>query len=316
MKIKKKLLLLFCLVLIVSALYLFLGLNPKNWEFALGLRIPKLLAILLTGSAIAFSSTIFQTITNNRILTPSVLGLNSLYLFIQTFVVFVFGSSNLAKLGGEFDFLLSVGAMLLFSLLLFQILFRKEGRSIYFILLLGMVFGTFFESLSSFMQVLIDPNEFLVVQNSMFASFNNINTDILGLALIITLLTFILTLKYLRSLDVLSLGRENAISLGLNYDKVVRRMLMVISILVSVSTALVGPITFLGLLVVNLSRELFSTYQHKYLVVSSIFISILTLVGGQLLAERVLNFSTPISVIINFVGGIYFIYLLLKESKL
>ncbi|WIV13405.1 iron chelate uptake ABC transporter family permease subunit [Proteiniborus sp. MB09-C3] len=316
MKSKKKIYFLSALLLVLIALFVIIGLNSRNWEYALSRRIPKIIAIILTGSAIAFSSMVFQTITNNRILTPSVLGLDSLYMFIQTFIVFVFGSSTIARAGESFNFILATGCMSLFSIILFKLLFKREGNNIFFLLLLGLVFGTFFQSLSSFMQVLIDPNEFSIVQNSMFASFNNINTKLLWLAALGMLLTMGYTYKHLRSLDVLSLGRENAINLGVEYDKVVKKMLIVISILVSISTALVGPITFLGLLVVNITHEFLNTYKHKYLIIGSMLISSITLVGGQLIAERIMNFSTPISVVINLIGGLYFIYLLLREERL
>ncbi len=316
MNSKKKIYFLSILLLILITLFLIIGLNSKNWQYALSRRIPKIIAIILTGSSIAFSSMIFQTITNNNILTPSVLGLDSLYMFFQTFIVFVFGSNNLAKIGNNFNFILSVIFMVIFSVILFKILFKKEGTDIFFLLLLGLVCGTFFQSLSSFMQVLIDPNEFSIVQNKMFASFNNVNTNILWLALVGIFLAIVYTYKNLNSLDVLSLGRDNAINLGVDYDGTIKKMLIVISILVSVSTALVGPITFLGLLVVNITREFFKTYKHKYLIIGSMLVSSIALVGGQLLAERVTNFSTPISVIINFAGGTYFIFLLLKESKI
>lgn len=316
MKSKKKIYFLLILLLTLVGLFIFIGLNSRNWDYALSRRIPKIIAIILTGSAIAFSSLVFQTITNNRILTPSVLGLDSLYMFIQTFIVFVFGSTTLAKAGEGFNFIVAVGCMAFFSIVLFKLLFKREGNNIFFLLLLGLVFGTFFQSLTSFMQVLIDPNEFLVVQNRMFASFNNVNTKLIWLAVIGMLLTMGYTYKYLRSLDVLSLGRENAINLGVEYDKVVKRMLIVVSILVSVSTALVGPITFLGLLVVNITREFLNTYKHKYLIIGSMLISSITLVGGQLIAERIMNFSTPISVVINLVGGLYFIFMLLREERL
>ena len=116
-------------------------------------------------------------------------------------------------------------------------------------------------------------------------------------------------------MDVISLGKEHAINLGVNYDKVVKKMIIVVAILVSISTALVGPITFLGLLVTNVTKQIFRTYKHSYLICSSILISILTLVSGQFLVERIFTFTTTISVIINFIGGVYFIYLLLKESR-
>ncbi len=313
---KKKITVLSIMLVILVLIFIFLGLNSGSWQYALSRRIPKIVAIMLTGSAIAFSSTVFQTITNNRILTPSVLGLDSLYTFIQTFIVFIFGASTLVQIGGHFNFILSVGLMALFSVLLFKLLFRKRGNNIYFLLLLGMVFGTLFRSMATFMQVLIDPNEFLIVQDKTFASFNNINTDLLWLAIVIMFVTMVYTFKYFRSLDVLFLGRENAINLGIEYDKVVKNMLIVISVLVSVSTALVGPIIFLGLLVVNITKEFLDTYQHKYLITGAMLISSVILVGGQLIAERILEFSTPISVIINFIGGVYFIYLLLREDKI
>lgn len=316
MKTKQRIYILSAALLILVLLYLLLGLNPFIWRYALSLRIPKTIALLLVASSIAFSSTVFQTLTNNRILTPSVLGLDSLYLFIQSLIVFLFGSSTLARLGENFNFILSVGLMVAFSLLLFQLLFKREERNIFFLLLVGLVMGTFFQSLSTFMQVLIDPNEFLVIQNRMFASFNNMNTEILWLALIISFLAVLFTLKDLKNLDILSLGRENAINLGVDYDFVVKKFLVLISILVSVSTALVGSITFLGLLVVNLARELLRTFRHKYLIVGAILIASIALTFGQLIAERLLNFSTPISIIINFIGGLYFIFLLLKESKI
>ena len=316
MKTKQKIYTLSLILLLLLFLYLALGLNPVIWRYALSLRIPKTIALLLVAASIAFSSAVFQTLTNNRILTPSVLGLDSLYMLIQSFIVFVFGSGTLARLGENFNFIVSVAFMVGFSLLLFRLLFKGEERNIFFLLLVGLVMGTFFQSLSTFMQVLIDPNEFLVIQNRMFASFNNMNTDILWLALLISFLAVLFALKDLRTLDVLSLGRENAINLGVNYDYMVKKFLIIISILISVSTALVGPITFLGLLVVNLAREILKTYKHNYLITGAILIGSIALTFGQLMAERIMNFSTPISIIINFIGGLYFIYLLLKESKI
>jgi len=287
----------------------------NNWDYILPSRGMKILAIILTGGAIAFSTIVFQTITNNRILTPGIIGLDSLYMLVQTFLIFVFGSGNLTIINKNINFILSVGLMVLFTGVLYKVLFKREGQNIYFLLLMGLIFGTLFQSLSTFMQVLIDPNEFQVVQDKMFASFNNINTDLLMIASISVLAITLYFLRFAKYLDVLSLGREQAINLGIDYDHVVKRLLIIIAILISIATALVGPITFLGLLVANVAYEFLKTYKHKYLIVGSIFISIIALIGGQLIVERVFTFSTTLSVIINFIGGVYFIYLLLRENK-
>jgi iron complex transport system permease protein len=306
--------LLFVLSLLLISAFVLVDLG-QNVGYILPSRAIKIVAIIVTGSAIAFSTVIFQTITNNRILTPSIIGLDSLYMLIQTLIIFLFGSMNILILNKNINFLLSVVLMMVFASLLFKLLFRKEGQNIYFLLLIGLIFGTLFGSLSSFMEMLIDPNEFQVVQDRMFASFNNVNTDVLLISIAAFAIVLVYAWKYIKYLDVLSLGRDHAINLGVDYDYIVKRLLIVISILVSISTALVGPITFLGLLVVNVAHEFLKTYRHSYLISGSIFISIIALVGGQLIVEHVFTFSTSISVIINFIGGVYFIYLLLKERK-
>jgi iron complex transport system permease protein len=311
---KTKLVLLSIVSLSLIAVFLFTNVEG-NWDYILRSRSEKIAAIVLTGCAIAASTVIFQTITNNRILTPSIIGLDSVYMLIQTFIVFMFGSITLTMMNANVHFLLSVGCMVGFAILLYYFLFRQEGQTIYFLLLVGMVLGTFFQSVTSFMQFLIDPNEFFVIQDRMFASFNNMKTELLFASGIVIMLMIGYIVSYIRYLDVLSLGKEHAINLGVSYEKIVKRLLIVIAVLVSVSTALVGPITFLGLIVANVAYTFFQTYRHSYLLVGAMLFGIIALAGGQLIIERVFSFSTTLTVIVNFIGGIYFLYLLLRERK-
>ncbi|TSJ66578.1 iron chelate uptake ABC transporter family permease subunit [Allobacillus sp. SKP2-8] len=313
MRNSTKLIILSILAVVLILAFLFTDLG-SNWDYILPKRTMKIISIILTGSAIAFSTVIFQTITNNRILTPSIIGLDSLYLLIQTFIIFLFGSTSMTLMNQHVNFFISIVLMILFSLALYHFLFKREGN-IYFLLLIGLIFGTFFSSLSDFMQVLIDPNEFQIVQDAMFASFNNVNTELFYVALLIMGLATLYFLKFEKYLDVLSLGKDTAINLGVDYDRVVQRLFIIIAILISVATVLVGPITFLGLLVANVAYEFLKTYRHRILILGAILISIIALVAGQLIVERIFTFSTTISVIINFIGGVYFIYLLLKESR-
>ena len=316
MRRHKVLYILFLLVVVCSVLFLVYGLNPNSYQYALSRRIPKLIAIAMTGSGVAVSSVIFQTVTNNRILTPSVLGLDSLYNLFQTLIVFSLGSLNVALMGSNLNFLIAGGLMIVFSLFLFKMMFRRENTNLFFLLMIGMIFGTLFSSLSSFMQMVMDPNEFLIVQNKMFASFNNVKVSLLGISTITMGLTLFWVLKDAKKLDVIALGKEQAINLGIDYDRMVRKMLVAVAILVSVSTALVGPITFLGILVTNLAYQMIKDYRHSIVIPTSILLSLLALIGGQFLVERVFQFNTTIGVIINFVGGLYFIYILLKEERL
>lgn len=314
-KDKSSIVILSVLVLVLVSSFLFIGVNSINFKYALYRRIPKIYAMILTGGAIGFSSLIFQTVTNNRILTPSILGIDSLYVLLQTTVVFLLGSSSAIMSNGNINFIISIISMLLFSSLMYKFIFKKGSKNIFTLLLVGVVCGTLFESLTTFMQVLIDPVEFQMVQDKMQASFNNINTDLLFISSIVIIVCIGYVYDYLKILDVMALGRDEAINLGVDYDKMVKKILVVVVLLTSVATALVGPITFLGLLVVNIARQLIATYKHSILGIATILISTIALIGGQLLVEQLMDFGVSVSVIINFVGGIYFIYLVMKERN-
>lgn len=316
MKDRKKLIILAATIVIASLLFIGLGLTNQNYEYFLSRRVPKVLAMLLTGGCIAFSSIVFQTITHNRILTPNVLGLDSVYVFIQTLIVFLLGSLSGFRMGSTGNFLLTLGIMIAFSLVFYKVLFQKEMKNVMFLVLMGMVMGTFFSSVSDGMQFLMDPNEFLMMQDSMFASFNSMRTQLIGPSVLLIVIAVMYVRKEIKWLDALSLGREQAINLGVDYDRVVKKMLIVIAVMVSVSTALVGPITFLGILVSNLARQMMKTYKHSYLITAAVLVSMASLIVGQFLIERVLGYDVMLSMIINLVGGIYFLYLLLKENSL
>ncbi|MGH0052216.1 MAG: iron chelate uptake ABC transporter family permease subunit [Sphaerochaetaceae bacterium] len=315
MQPRRMLLILLLLFILAASAFLFLNLTPANAGYHLPKRAIKLLALCVTGIAIALSTTVFQTISGNTILTPSILGLDSLYLLVQTIIVFLFGSGGLLLMSKNSEYLLSVGVMVLFSTALFSLLLGKHQLGLSMVLLMGMMFGQLFSALASFFQILIDPNEFLTVQARMFASFTMVNTNLLAVStLIVGILSLVLG-SLLPVLDVLALGRDIATNLGVPYQRFSRIFLMIVSLLVAVSTALVGPVTFLGLLVVSLARQLIKSHHHNLLFPTSILLSMTALVFGQLLVERLFNFSTPISVIINGIGGMYFLFLLLSKRR-
>lgn len=311
---RKKMLILSFLTLNMIGIFIFVGLNGFD-EYALKSRFLQIAAIIIVAICIAVSTVIFQTLCNNKILTPAIIGLDSLYMLLQSALIFSFGAANLSVYKNDINFLITLVCMVVFSLGLYKILFSSD-RSIYLIMLLGLVFGTLFSTLSSFFEVLIDPDEFMVIQGTMFASFDNIAFDVLILAYIISFLSFIWIFRYMKFLDPLNLGKDLAINLGINYQKISKQLMIIIAILTSISTALVGPITFLGLLVVNITYELFKTAKHSILLSACILISILALLGGVFFVSRVFDYNATISVVINFLGGIYFIYLVLKGNKL
>ena len=313
--IKKNFLITIVLLLAAVALFLFYKMG-NNWEFALRLRGVKVAAMMVVSCCVAYSSVAFQTLTNNRILTPSIMGFESVYLLIQTVIVFMYGDLTFKVLNGMGNFSISVLGMIGFAFLLYLLIYKKGKDNLYLLLLVGIILGTLFNSLSSFMQLLIDPSDYFIVQGKMFATFNKINRDLLWPSVAVVVVLLAIGFRFTKYLDVLALGREQAINLGLDYNRTVQLFLVIIAILVSVSTALVGPVTFLGLLVTNLTYELFKTHRHDTIIAACCLVTAVTLVSGQFIMERLLHLSIPVSAIINLVGGLYFMFLLLRVRKL
>ncbi|WP_099364776.1 iron chelate uptake ABC transporter family permease subunit [Fredinandcohnia onubensis] len=314
MRNSTKLIILAVIAIVCILLYGFYDLKG-GFDYAFPKRMIRVSAMVVTGIAIAYSTVVFQTITQNRILTPSVMGLDSMYEVVQTLIYFFAGSMSIWVLNKYLNFGAAIFAMVLFALILYRFLFKSDKHPIYLLLLIGMIIGTLLGSLVTFLQVMIDPVEYLALQNRLFATFTNVKAELLYIAIGILLIAFIYGYLIMDKLDVMSLGRENAMNLGLNYDKMVMNILILSSVLIATATALVGPITFFGLIVANLAYQYLVTYKHSILILGASLMGVIALVGGQFLVEHIFELRTTLSVIINFVGGIYFIYLLLKESR-
>jgi len=285
-----------------------------QWDFVLPFRGGKLLAMVLVGYCVAVSSVLFQTITHNRILTPAIMGFDALYVLIQAAIVFGFGLSATGTHEPLWQFALEVAAMTGFACLLFRWLFTGATQSLHLMMLVGIVFGLLFRSLSSFAVRLIDPNEFLVLQDRMFASFNSVRVGLLPYAAVAALATTLAFWRMRRRYDVVGLGRDMAVNLGVDYRRTLIGTLAGVAVLVAVSTALVGPVTFLGLLAANLAYQTMASDRHAQTVPAAILWGIIFVVGGQTVLERILGLNTTVSVVIEFVGGLLFLILILRKG--
>ncbi|WP_247887150.1 iron chelate uptake ABC transporter family permease subunit [Azospirillum sp. SYSU D00513] len=297
------------------AVALFMTLGARGpWSFVLPFRGTKVAVMLLVAYAIGVSTVLFQTVTNNRILTPGIMGFDWLYMLIQTWTVFVFGSAAVAAFDPRLRFAGEVAVMVAFSVLLFRALFSSGRRSLHQLVLAGVVFGVFFRSLSGFLQRVIDPSEFAILQDRLFASFNRMDTGLLAAAAVAVAGASLVAWRVGHTFDVLALGRERAINLGVDHRRAVSLILVLVAVLVSVSTALVGPVTFFGLMVASLAHLLTGSSRHRVLLPAAVLLGVIGLVGGQMILERVFAFDGNLRVVIEFLGGILFIILLLRGS--
>lgn len=302
-------------VLALAAIVVFMTLEARgSWSFIIPFRGRKVLGMVLVGTAIAASTVLFQTITTNRILTPSIMGFDALYMLIQTVAVFYLGSATFITLDRNLMFVVELAVMMAFSGALFYWLFVVAQRSLHLLVLVGIVFGMMIRSFTGLLQRVMDPLAFAVLQDAGFASFNSIDRTLLLISTLIVALVLFFMWRLRFTLDILALGRDMAINLGVNYQRSVMLVLAGVTALVSVSTALVGPITFFGLLVANLAYVLIRSYRHRVIIPAAALLATITLIAGQTVLERVFQFDTSLSVIIEFAGGLLFIYLLVRGA--
>lgn len=304
------------LALCVLVLILFLTYNTYgNWDFALKLRGKKILAFVFVALATSVSTIAFQTITKNQFLTPGILGLDNLYIMIQTLLFFFVGGVKMLSQESIWMFLANVILMTILSVLFISFFMDKVTGNLFLLLMVGMISGTLFSSVSTFIQVLMDPNEYDLLQGRLFASFSNVNSNHLLIAAGIILLSVTVLWFVSPELDIMHIGRDHAMNLGISVNRLQNLCLFCISLLTGTATALVGPTVFLGFIVATISYRLFATYQHKKLFIGSFLLGILLLVGGQFLVEQIFQWSTTISTVIQFVGGIFFLGKILSERK-
>lgn len=286
-----------------------------NLTFAFSLRSRRIIPFLMVGMTTTMATIVFQTMTQNNILTPNIIGLDALYILLQTCLVFFFGLNHSLVTNPYLNYFVSLALMIVSSIGLYWLFFKRFPGRIYLMLITGLIMGTFFSNFTTFLQVMIDPNEFESIFAQTIASFNTVNSALVIFSLLISLPILVFLFFQSSVLDVLHLGKKHSMGLGIDGDRYYLLLFILISVLTAVSTALVGPVSFLGFIGANLSYRLFKTYKHHVLFLGGSLISILFILVGQIFVEHIFRLQTTLGVVVQFIGGIYFLFILLKERN-
>ncbi|MFP3515622.1 iron chelate uptake ABC transporter family permease subunit [Pseudomonas sp. SIMBA_077] len=300
-------------VVIVLALIFVLLRSGLDVDYVIPKRIARLSAMLIGGVAIAWSSITFQTLTGNRILTPAIMGYEAVYLLLQALLVLFLGTYSTVLLGSTGNFLLSVLLMFAYSWCIHRGLLRDGKSDVYLLLLIGLVLTMVISTLTQFVQLKVSPGEFSVLQGFSQASFNRAQPQELIFSGLLVAAVCLVGLKTLPTLDVLSLGRDQAMSLGVDYRRSVRLHLGLIAALVAISTSLLGPTAFMGVFVANITYALARTFRHRVTLALGSAIAIALFIAAQLLVEHVFNYKTTVGILINLVCGGYFLVLMVRS---
>ena len=302
---------LWLLVLLLALGFLLLG-SGLDFDYVIPKRLTRLAAMGIAGVCIAYSSVIFQTIAGNRILTPAMMGYEAIYLLFQALLILVLGTQSLVLLVRDGNVLLSVLLMLGYSWLIHRWLFRDGSHNVFLLLLLGLVLSMVMGTFTQFIQLKISHGEFPIFQGFNYASFNKAQPGQVIYSGVLVAVVCLIAQRTLPVLDVLALGRDQAISLGVDYPRSVRLQLALIAILVAVSTSLVGPTAFMGVFVANIAYALARTTRHRVTLPLGCAIAIGIFIIAQYLVEQWFNYNTSVSILINLVCGVYFLALMIR----
>ncbi|MGO2775121.1 MAG: iron chelate uptake ABC transporter family permease subunit [Brachybacterium tyrofermentans] len=280
------------------------------------LRATSLVVMGVAAFCQATATIAFQTVTGNRIITPSIMGFESLYTAIQTTAVYTLGVAGVVALQGTGQFLIQVALMVAMSVLLYGWLLRGKYANLQVMLLIGIVLGGGLGSVSSFMQRLLTPSEFDVLTARLFGSVTNASVEYLPYAIPLCLVAGVLIWLNARTLNVISLGRDVCINVGIDHGRQTIYTLVLVSVLMAVSTALIGPMTFFGFLVATLTYQLAGTHDHRRLLPVGVLVGFVVLAGAYFLMNHVFYAQGVVSIIIELVGGTVFLVVIMRKGRL
>lgn len=299
---------------ILAVLFLLLN-SGGDLSYIIPRRTARLAAIAIGSICVAFSSITFQTITENRILTPAIMGYEAVYLLLQASLILTLGVGGATSLGVRGNFLLSIAVLLGYSLCIHRWLARDSRHNIYVILLTGFVVTVALQYLTDFIQFAIDPGEFALLYSYSHVSFTRPKPEQLAIAAFLVAGSGWFLWRSLATLDVFSLGQNHATSLGIDTAAFIRKQLALVAILVAVSTSLLGPTAYIGVFVANITYQLVRHHRHKHLLPIAAGVAMIVFLVAQILVEHAFNYKTTVSILVNMLCGAYFMVFLMRRQE-
>ena len=285
------------------------------WRIA-KLRVTNVTVMAVVAVAQAIATVSFQTVTNNRIITPSIMGFESLYRVVQTTTVYLFGVAGLVAIQGVWQFGLQVVIMVGLAMALYGWLLSGRYGNLQIMLLIGIIIGGGLGAISTFMQRLLTPSEFDVLAARLFGNVSNADASYLPLAIPLCVAASALLWLRSRRLNLLALGPDVSRSLGLDHKRELYIVLFLVAVLMATSTALVGPMTFLGFLVATLAYQFADTHDHRLIFPVAVLTAFTILAGAYFVMKNVFYAQGMVSILIELVGGTVFLIVILRKGRL
>ncbi|MEC1942820.1 FecCD family ABC transporter permease [Bacillus velezensis] len=278
-------------------------------------RLPRMVLSLLVGAGIAVSGAIFQSVSQNDLAEPGILGINTgASLAVVLFIFFFQGSAVDLSMASTWLLPVSALAGAFLAALLIYVLAWKKGVSPVRLVLVGIGVNAGFNALLLIFQLKMDPRDFMQALVWISGSIWNANWKMVLSILPWLLVLLPFSIYKARYLNVLQLGDQLAAGLGTKVEKERRVLLMSAVALTASCVAAAGGIAFLGLIAPHLARRLTGPRHQTLIPVSALIGAFLFLLADTLARNVLAPSEVPVGLVISVLGAPYFVYLLMKTK--
>ena len=299
---------------------LFGSIDNENWQYIIqNYRLPKAFTAVLVGSGLGISGLLMQTLFRNPLAGPFVLGITSGASLGVALVILgssMFGGFLATLLISKWSVVVaaSIGS---FLVLIAVMIISTRVRDTMAILIIGLMFGSITAAVVSVLSYFSSAEQLQQYIFWGFGSLGNLSWNELIVFLIIYLLGLVLSIASIKSLNTLLLGENYAKSLGLNIKQSRILIILATSLLAGTITAFAGPIAFIGLAIPHMTRQIFSTSNHKILLPAVLlFGAIVMLVCDSIAQLPTSDYTLPINAITSLIGAPVVIWLLVRKQKM
>jgi iron complex transport system permease protein len=272
-------------------------------------RIPRVMTAILTGVSLSIAGLLMQTLFQNPLAGPYVLGINSgasLMVALSTMTGVTFFTSDVDMVTAAL-----LGALASGLFILFCSLYVKNKVSL---LLVGIMFGSFAGALVSVVQSYSSPDDLKLFMLWSFGSLQNVEMAQLPVFIAVVSVGVILTLCIIKPLNLLVLGDSSASFLGVNVKLVRFSIIFITAILTGVSTAYCGPIAFVGLIIPNITKMIYKTTNHFHLLIGTLLLGALMIVFCDIIMNLLQPIlSIPLNALTALLGAPLVVWIILKR---
>lgn len=272
-------------------------------------RLPRLLMALFVGSALAVSGTVFQGLFRNPLVSPDILGVSAGASFGAGMAILLIGNSAFAIQVSAFAFGLVAVA------LAYQLARHCRTDTITVLVLAGVIVSALFTAGLSFLKYVADPYEELpALVFWTMGGFSTIAWKDVAMTVPVVLIGILILYLLRWKLDIMALGDEEALSLGVKVNNMRLIYIAIATLIVASSVATCGTIGWVGLVVPHMARLIIGS-GHNHLLPFAAILGAAFMILMDTLARSISGGEIPIGIITSFIGAPFLGYLLWKQGK-